>query len=74
MTVDIRMEIAKDGTVTKADIINKNRMNVDGSFRAAAESAQRAVLDPQCNPLPLPKNKYEQWKDLEFSFNPRDMY
>lgn len=74
MTVDIKMEISKDGTVLKAHVVNKSRMAQDGAFRTAAESAQRAVLDPQCNPLPLPKGKYEQWKDLEFSFNPKDMY
>jgi outer membrane biosynthesis protein TonB len=74
MTVDIKMEISKDGTVLKADIIDKKRIANDNAYRTAAESAQRAVLDPQCNPLPLPKDKYDQWKDLEFSFNPKDMY
>ncbi len=74
MTVDIKMEIGKDGTVRKAEIVHENRMAQDSAFRTAAESAQRAVLDPQCNPLPLPKEKYDQWKDLEFSFNPKDMY
>ena len=74
MAVDIKMEISKDGTVVKADIVDKARMASDGSFRTAAESAKRAVLDPQCSPLPLPPGKYDQWKNLEFSFNPKDMY
>jgi TolA protein len=74
MVVDIKMEIAQDGTVTKADIVDKNRMVEDTGFRTAAENARRAVLDPQCNPLPLPADKYEQWKDLEMSFNPKDMF
>ncbi|MCX7338277.1 MAG: hypothetical protein NTX76_03210 [Alphaproteobacteria bacterium] len=74
MVVDIRMEIAKDGTVTKADIVDKARANQDTAFRTAAENAQRAVLDPNCNPLPLSKEKYEQWKDLELSFNPKNMF
>ncbi|MBY0461648.1 MAG: cell envelope integrity protein TolA, partial [Alphaproteobacteria bacterium] len=74
MVVDIKMEIAQDGTVTKADIVDKSRMAEDSGFRTAAENARRAVLDPQCNPLPLPADKYEQWKDLEMSFNPKDMF
>ena len=74
MAVDIKMEISKDGTVTKADIVDKSRMASDSAFRTAAESAKRAVLDPQCSPLPLPPGKYDQWKNLEFSFNPKDMY
>ena len=72
MIVDVVMDIAKDGTVQKADVVNK-RPN-DPGFQAAAESAQRAVLDPACNPLPLPPEKYEKWKRLTLRFNPRDMY
>jgi len=74
MVVDIKMEIGRDGTVTKADIVDKGRMAQDSGFRTAAENARRAVLDPQCNPLPLPADKYDQWKDLEMSFNPKDMF
>ncbi|MBX9977865.1 MAG: TonB C-terminal domain-containing protein, partial [Alphaproteobacteria bacterium] len=73
LIVDITMEIAKDGNVTKATIVNKDRMG-DPYFQAAAESAQRAVLDPACNPLPLPADKYEKWKKLTLRFNPKDMY
>lgn len=72
MVVDVRMEIGPDGTVQKADVVN-SRPN-DPGFQAAAESAQRAVLDPACNPLPLPPEKYEKWKRLTLRFNPRDMY
>jgi len=73
LVVDIRMDIAQDGTVTKAEIVNKDRMS-DPYFQAAAESAQRAVLDPACNPLPLPQDKYDKWKRLTLRFNPKDMY
>lgn len=73
LAVDIRMDLAKDGTVTKAEIMNKERM-ADPTFRAAAESAQRAALDPACQPLPLSPEKCEKWKQLTFRFNPRDMY
>ena len=53
MTVDIRMEIAKDGTVTKADIINKNRMNVDGSFRRLQLKVLNGLFRSSSRPLPL---------------------
>jgi len=46
----------------------------DPDFRTAAENAYRAVLDPNCNPLPLPKERYDEWKDLELSFNPKEMF
>lgn len=74
LVVDIDMELNADGTVIKADIVDKRRMMNDPYYNVAAESAQRAVLDPKCNPLPLPKNKFNQWKNMTMSFNPKDMF
>lgn len=73
LVVDIKMELDRNGYVKKAEVVDKNRMKRDSGYRIAAENAQRAVLDPSCNPLPLPKEKYKDWKDLELSFNPKDM-
>lgn len=74
LVVDLDMKLAKDGTVLEAKVTDRARMARDPRFRAAADSAQRAVLDPKCNPLPLNPEKYEEWKNLEMSFNPKDMY
>lgn len=74
LVVDIDMELNADGTVIKADIVDKRRMANDPYYNVAAESAQRAVLDPKCNPLPLPKGKFSQWKNMTMSFNPKDMF
>jgi outer membrane biosynthesis protein TonB len=74
LVVDIKMELNQAGNVTKAEIIDKTRMENDSAFRIAAENAQRAVLDPNCNPLPLPPEKYNEWKELELSFNPKEMF
>ncbi|MBQ8651499.1 MAG: hypothetical protein IJ481_03160 [Alphaproteobacteria bacterium] len=73
LIVELKMELDPLGYVQKAEIQNKERMS-DPNFKIAAENAQRAVLDPMCNPIPLPKEKYEQWKDLELTFNPNDLY
>jgi outer membrane biosynthesis protein TonB len=74
LIVDIKMSLDPNGNVKTAEITNKGRLKSDPNFRVAAEYAHRAVLDPDCNPLPLPKEKYEEWKELELSFNPRDMF
>ena len=73
LVVDVDMSVAPDGTVTKASVSDKSRMS-DPAYRTAAESAVRAVLDPACNPLPIPEDKYEQFKELTLSFNPKDMF
>jgi hypothetical protein len=73
LVVDIDIEINPDGTVKKAEIVDQERLKKDGFFRIAAESALRAILDPRCQPLPFPPQKYEQWKSITFSFNPKDL-
>lgn len=74
LAVEVQMKIGKDGVVKTADIVDKGRMARDPLFRSAAESARRAAMDPRCSPIPLSPEKYEQWKDLEMTFNPKDMY
>ena len=49
-------------------VVNKEKLN-DPSFRTAAEAAMRAVNNPDCSPLLLPADKYEQWKEINFTFD-----
>lgn len=59
----------RDGTVETVEIENRVRYRADKSFRVAADAARRAVLE--ASPLPLPADKYEQWKDyIIFEFDP----
>lgn len=74
MVVDLKMQLTEDGTVVKAEVTDQGRMNNDPDFRLAAEAARRAVLDPECNPLPMPKENYSEWKNLELEFDPKDMF
>ena len=72
LIVVISATVGPDGRVISAQIVSTQRMG-DPFYRAAAESARRAVLNPSCSPLKLPPEKYEQWKDLELTFNPKDL-
>ena len=72
LVVEIEATVAQDGRVVTAQITSTGRMG-DPFYRAAAESALRAVLNPQCLPLKLPAEKYEQWKTLDLTFNPKDL-
>lgn len=57
----ISVELAKD----------KGRYYKDGFFRAAADSAMRAVQ--RCSPIKnLPPRKYDTWKYMQFTFDPHD--
>ena len=64
----IYIEVNPDRTVKSSRVVNKEKLN-DPSFRTAAEAAMRAVNNPDCSPLLLPVDKYEQWKEINFTFD-----
>ena len=71
LIVDIIVTSDRDGTVLSAEIKDKTRYKIDRAFKAAAAEAQRATLE--CSPLPLPPEKYDQWKSFVFAFDPRSL-
>ena len=64
----IYIEVNPDRTVKSSRVVNKEKLN-DPSFRTAAEAAMRAVNNPECSPLLLPVDKYEEWKEINFTFD-----
>jgi len=73
LIIEIKAVVNPDGTVRQATIIDSGRYAADAFFRAAADSAKRAVLNPQCSPLHVPPDKYEAWHNLDLFFNPKDV-
>ena len=74
LVIEISVIMNPDGTVREARVVDAARLHDDPFFRASAESARRAVLNPRCNPLKLPRDKYEHWQTMTLNFNPRDMF
>lgn len=74
LIVDVRITVRPDRTVETAEIVDQSRYNSDEFFRAAADSARRAVFNPICTPLALPEDKYETWKEILIRFNPKEMF
>lgn len=73
LVVKIRLIVSPDMHATSATVVDQWRYSQDSYFRAAADSAIRAVNSPQCETLKLPEGKYDQWKDMIVTFDPRDM-
>jgi len=70
--VDIKVEMNPDATVRSAVVTGSS--GSEGSFaKAAADSALRAVKNPQCSPLKLPLDRYDQWKTIEIRFDPQNI-
>lgn len=73
MIISIRLAMNPDGTVQQARILDQARMGSDPFYRTMAESALRATLDPRCQPFRLPLEKFDRWKNMKLTFDPRDM-
>lgn len=73
LVADVRVAMSPDGTVQQARIVDTGRYASDPVFRALADSGVRALRDPQCAPLPLPQDKYDQWKTFILGVSTKDM-
>ena len=65
--INLKIFTNPDGSVINVEIIDVAFYKKDPVYRAAADSARRAVKD--CSPLPLPKNKYNLFKIFTFNFD-----
>jgi outer membrane biosynthesis protein TonB len=72
LTPEFRVSMNPDGTVRGAQLLNPERLN-DPFFQAAADSANRALHNPRCQPLKLPPEKYDQWQTFTITFDPKDI-
>lgn len=74
LKVEIFMVINEDRTLRDAKVVDQSRYNSDTFFRAAADSALRAVRNPSCSPFQLPADKYDVWKTVTVTFDPSQMF
>ena len=68
---EFRVTMNADGTVRATQLLNPDPSN--SFFQAAADSANRALLNPRCQPLKLPPDKYDQWQTFTINFDPKDL-
>jgi hypothetical protein len=73
LVADVRVAMSPDGLVQQARVVDAGRYTSDPVFRALADSGVRALRDPQCAPLPLPQDKYDQWKTFILGVSTKDM-
>ena len=76
MEVTVRIYLNRDGSLSDepkvVDQAERRRAAADVFYRVFVESAVRAVR--KCDPLEMPpRMSYEKWREIEFTFSPRDM-
>ena len=59
--VSIKIKLDRDGNVIFSKLINDNKLS-ESFFRAAAESALRAVNHPECKKLKVPEKNIKLGK------------
>ncbi len=69
LIVAVRISLRRDGSLSGAPEIDGSVSGATG--RVAAESALRAVR--RCAPYQLPPEKYDTWRDIRVTFDPRQM-
>jgi hypothetical protein len=69
--VAISVAMKKDGTIEKAEIVDRERYAKDAVFRSVALSARNAIL--LSSPIPLPPGTYDETMNFTLDLNPRDM-
>lgn len=70
LIVKVRVMLNQDGSLSGEPMLVNRGGNA--FFQVAAESAMRAIR--RCQPYRLPLAKYEVWRDVEVTFDPRDMF
>ena len=74
VTVVIGMSMDVRGKVTPGSLRLVSSTGGEGSaVETAFQSARRAILRCQKEGYDLPEDNYEQWKEIEITFNPKDM-
>jgi colicin import membrane protein len=68
LIVEVRITLNQDGSLSSAPVVTNSG---SGLFQIVAESLTRAIR--RCAPYKLPIAKYDAWKDVDVSFDPRDM-
>ena len=74
LVVSFHLFFAPDGSVAQPPQLtgdSEGAVSRDPFMQAAAEAARRAIYT--CAPYRLPADRYQEWRDTTFTFNPKDM-
>lgn len=71
-TVVVLVQMSRDGRPESIELVSSNGPN-QSATRIAFEAARRAVIRCGVRGYPLPADKYDQWREIEMTFDPTNM-
>jgi hypothetical protein len=72
IVVELQVRLRPDGSVVQVRPAGPTNTG-DPRWRTVYETAQRALLSPHCNPLPIPPEKRQTVETAVFRFNARGL-
>ncbi|MFD1110424.1 cell envelope integrity protein TolA, partial [Pseudoroseomonas ludipueritiae] len=69
----VLLQVDMDPSGTIRNVRAPSGVPSDPRARAVFESARRALLDPKCSPLPIPREKIQAINNSTFRFNPKGL-
>jgi hypothetical protein len=72
IVVELRVQLDGQGNVRNV-VPGPRGVPTEPRARAVYESARRALLAPQCNPMRVPSDKFRTVMESTFRFNPRGL-
>ena len=69
VVVSVKVKRDKSIYAKSVRIVDTNIAKSNAFYEPITESAMRTFFNPECNPLKLPSDKYNLWKDLTITFD-----
>jgi hypothetical protein len=71
-TVVVLVQMQPDGRPSGIELLSSDGPNAQAT-QTAFQAARRAIIRCGTNGYNLPSEKYEQWREIEMTFNPENM-
>ena len=69
VVVSVKIQRNRSVIENSVRIVDTNIAKSNTFYEPITESAMRTFFNPDCNPLKLPSDKYNLWKDLKITFD-----
>ena len=69
VVVSVKVQRNRSVIENSVRIVDTNIAKSNTFYEPITESAMRTFFNPECNPLKLPLDKYNEWKELKITFD-----
>lgn len=71
LIIVVELEMNPDGSIAHVQVLHGEGTPNHPTYQIGVQNVLEALDSPRCNPLPLPKDRYTEWKKFKFRFMPK---